>query len=105
MIKIATLTLLLLAAGCGLTPQGDAVRQIVAERTARAAEAGLENAEWFMCEGAPIGAVKKRYAGGRADAYNELCDTSSAEELIRPAERLSFPSGFPEVLRQEGNER
>ena len=77
---------LLLLAGCGLTPQGAAVRRAVAEGTARAGDTGLENAEWFLCEAAPVGAVKRRYGadGDMASAYAKLCDQAASAGIVAP---------------------
>jgi len=80
------LILALILPGCGLTPQGDAVRQAIAEGTARAAGGALENAEWFLCEGAPVGAVKRRY-GATADmatADAKLCARPGTQGIIAP---------------------
>ena len=76
----------LLLAGCGFTPQGDAVRRAVAEGTARAGDTGLENAEWFLCEAAPVGAVKRRYGadGDMASAYAKLCDRATSAGIVEP---------------------
>ena len=78
---------LLFLAGCGFTPQGDAVRRAVAEGTARAGDTGLENAEWFLCEAAPVGAVKRRYGadGDMASAYTKLCDRGASAGIVAPA--------------------
>ena len=103
---LAFLTAFVLLGACGFTPQGDAVRSAVFSSIQKAGEAGLENAEKFMCELAPVGAVKRRY--GSADvaaAYAKLCERGAAGNIIaprmvEPSERLSFPSSFPEGLRQ-----
>ncbi len=78
---------LLLLAGCGFTPQGAAARWAVAEGTARAGDTGLENAEWFLCEAAPVGAVKRRYGadGDMASAYAKLCDRGKSTGIVAPA--------------------
>ena len=66
--------LALFLGACGLTPQGDFVREAIKSYGAKAADAGLTNAEYFLCEAAPVGAVKKRYGGEKSGAYNALCD-------------------------------
>lgn len=76
--------LVVFLAGCGLTPQGDAIRRAAAEYTKKVGTTSLQNSEWFMCEAAPIGAVKRRYKGDKADAYNILCDPGSAEDILKP---------------------
>ncbi|MCH9053106.1 MAG: hypothetical protein IIA72_18945 [Proteobacteria bacterium] len=83
---LGALLALLLLAGCGFTPQGAAVRRAVAEGTARAGDTGLENAEWFLCEAAPVGAVKRRYGadGDMASAYTKLCDRAASAGIVAP---------------------
>ena len=81
--KIIALVLMLLTAGCGFTSQGTAIKELVFKGAAKAGDAGLENAERFICELVPIGAVKKRYQGERARAYNTLCDAGTAEEVVK----------------------
>ena len=76
-------------AGCGFTPQGDFVRNAVSEQGAQAFDAGLVNAEWFICQAASIGSVKRHYGQSKeaADAYNELCDQAGSELIVAgPAE-------------------
>ena len=89
LLSAALLAAVALLAGCGFTPQGAAVRRAVAEGTARAGEAGLENAEWFLCEAAPVGAVKRRYGadGKMASAYTKLCDRGASAGIVAPARR------------------
>ncbi len=84
-LKAAVVFTFVFLAGCGFTSQGNIVRQAISAGTARAAEAGLQNAEWFLCEAAPIGPIKRRYAGDKADAYNKLCDKGSADDIVTPS--------------------
>lgn len=84
MKSLYILGLVVLLAACGFTPQGDLIREVVKQGTQKAGEAGLKNAVWFICEGAPVGAVKRMYGGDKADAYNRLCDRGSAENIITP---------------------
>lgn len=62
-------------ASCGFTPQGDFVRDVVKTRGAEAYDAGLENAEWFLCQAASVGSIRRRF--GRdpqtVSAYNAIC--------------------------------
>lgn len=78
--------LALMLAGCGFTPQGNLIREVVKQSTQKAGDVGLQNAIWFLCEAAPVGSVKRRYGGDKADAYNRLCDRGSAENIIAPDE-------------------
>jgi len=76
---------LLALAGCGFTSQGNLIREVVKQGTQKAGEAGLENAEWFLCEAAPVGAVKRRYGSADvAEAYAKLCERGGAGNIIRP---------------------
>ena len=82
MIKIIGLMLVLLVAGCGQTSVGDQFRDVLKQRGARVLDEGLANSEWFMCEAASIGSVKRRYGGSKAQAYKDLCTSSSVEDII-----------------------
>jgi len=74
--------LVFLFAGCGFTPQGDAVRGLIKAGTEKAARQGLVNTEWGLCWAAPIGAVRERYGkGALAGAYTQLCEGSSKNLL------------------------
>ena len=86
LVSAALLAAVAVIAGCGFTPQGDAVRRAVAEGTARAGDTSLENAEWFLCEAAPVGAVKRRYGanGDMASAYAKLCDRGASAGIVTP---------------------
>lgn len=66
----------LLLAGCGLTPQGDLVRDVVRERGAQAYDEGLANSLWFMCSGASVGSIRRTF-GQKMDAYNALCSEAA----------------------------
>lgn len=72
MLRIALLALLL--AGC-TTSTGQALRQGVADKGRAEAAAALNDAEWFMCRAAPVGAVFDRY--GQSDerwtSYRGIC--------------------------------
>ena len=73
-----------LLVGCGFTGTGEIVRTGVAERGAQAYDEGLVNAEWFMCNAASIGSVKRRYGRSQdtADAYRALCDGEADVDVI-----------------------
>ncbi len=80
-IPAAILAAFLLNA-CGLTPQGDAVREAIATKGRVVGGKMLENAEWVMCRAAPVGAVKDRYGKpGLAEHYSALCEGSSTQIL------------------------
>ena len=65
----------LLLSGCGLTPEGDAVRAAVREYGARAADVELENLVWGLCNAVSVGAVNRRYPAGskKAAGREALC--------------------------------
>ena len=72
---VLLLAAILALGGCGFTSTGDAVRNALKERGGQAMDAGLENTEWFMCEGASVGSVQRRYGKSRetAEAWKTLC--------------------------------
>jgi hypothetical protein len=83
-MKVAGLLLAfaLLIGGCGFTPQGDAIKNLIKTYGEDASAEGLINAEWFLCRAAPIGAVKDRYGrAGLAEHYTALCE-GSGEGII-----------------------
>ena len=69
------LVLALFLAGCGLTPQGDFARSAIASKGAEIMDQGLANAEWFVCKGASVGSVKRRYGQSQemAEIYKAFC--------------------------------
>ena len=90
--SLALLGLIVLLGACGFTPQGDLIRDVVKQGTQKAGDAGLRNAEWFLCEAAPVGAVKRRYGSANAaEAYAKLCDRGAAGNIIKP--RIIAPPG------------
>ena len=86
-MKIIGLILVMLVAGCGQTSFGDQVRDTLKERGALAMDRALVNSEWLMCEAASIGSVKRRYGGSKAQAYKDLCASSSAEDIFERGEK------------------
>ncbi len=71
-------------AGCGLTPQGDALRAAVTEGGRTAAAAALENAEWWQCRASPVGAILDRYCKSQdtCEAWHTLCRGSAEVTLF-----------------------
>lgn len=78
------LALACLTASCGFTPQGDAVRLGVAKYGAQAMDEGLVNAEWFICNAASIGSIKRRYgkSADLAEHYRALCDLDPNADVL-----------------------
>ena len=72
--------------GRGLTHYGDAARSAVADYGARAMDEGLANAEFFVCEAASVGSVKRRYGTSeeRAEAWRTLCRRDSDADILAP---------------------
>lgn len=83
---VTVLTLPLLLGACGLTDTGDAIRQGVAVRGAQAYDEGLVNAEWFLCNAASIGSIKRKYGTSQkmAEAYKALCGAGEDADVIGP---------------------
>lgn len=74
----------LVLSACGLTDTGDAIRQGVAVRGAQAYDEGLVNAEWFLCNAASIGSIKRKYGTSQkmAEAYKALCGAGEDADVI-----------------------
>lgn len=83
-IVIALACLSLTLGGCGFTSYGDIARDVASEKGAQAMDEGLVNAEWFICNAASIGSVKRRY--GRtmesAQAYNAICGLTGESAIV-----------------------
>lgn len=79
-MKLLIIATAFLLSGCGLTPQGEAVRLAVAEYGAKIADAELENLEWALCRGITVGAFTRRYGPNpkKAEAWRTLCSTEPA---------------------------
>lgn len=77
---IIALAALLLGA-CGLTPQGNAIRAAIEKGGAQVMDESLSNAEWWLCQGASVGSIKRRYGGGKSSAYNELCEQDKGDVI------------------------
>lgn len=77
------IVVLLLLSGCGFTAQGDFARETVRVKGAQAYDEGIENAEWFLCNAASVGAIRRRYGRDEkiAEAYKTLC--SSYVDIVR----------------------
>lgn len=80
------LTAALLLAGCGFTPEGNLVRDTVKQAGAQAFDEGLANAEWFICNAATIGAIRRRYGKSEdmAQTYRRLCEGAGDTRLFEP---------------------
>lgn len=84
--------LMLTLSACGLTPQGDAIREYVKETGATVADNALENAEWVICYAATVGSVKRRYGTSPESmaVYNEFCRAKDADISL-----ITYPPNPP----------
>lgn len=98
---VGVIALLFALSACGFTPQGDLIRDVVKQGTQKAGDAGLRNAEWFLCEAAPVGAVKRRYGSANAaETYAKLCDRGAAGNIIKPWPKVITPE--PKLIERGG---
>lgn len=69
---------------CGQTSLGNALRTGVVVKGAEIADEGLVNSEWFVCDGASVGSIKRKYgvSADRRDAYNRFCPDTSAVPIL-----------------------
>ena len=97
--------LALLLAGCGLTPQGDAVRRAVQTKGAEVYDEGLANSEFFICRAASVGSVMRRYGRSRdlADAWRTLCEGADDASILAPPEAASGAAEGGPGQRGTGN--
>ena len=80
LLVIAALAL----SGCGLTQTGDFVRSGAVTQGAKAYDEGVANAEWFLCQAASVGSIKRHYGVSKekSAAYNLLCKAEGAANII-----------------------
>lgn len=82
MNKVILLTTLVVLSGCALSL--DTARDTISTKGADAMDQLLIDAEWFLCYGASIGSIKRKYSGKKADAYNVLCRMDSSNIVVTP---------------------
>lgn len=77
---------LALALLLGACATADTAREVVKLKGAQAADQGLTDAEWLVCNAAPVGAVKRRYGQTveRADTYRDFCDGDGQASVVAP---------------------
>ncbi len=84
---IVMMGLAVLLAACGFTDTGNRARDFAVSEGARAYDAGLANAEFFLCRAASVGSVQRRYGRNTetAQAWRVLClgNGAAAVEVIR----------------------
>lgn len=82
-LKISLLTLFL--AGCGLTSEGQLVKEAIKVKGAIVADAGLDNGLWFVCNATTIGSVRRLFgtSADRALAYRDFCKLEGTNDVIR----------------------
>ena len=83
LIAVAIVAFILLG-GCGFTTTGDAFESTARASAAKAYDAGLVNAEQFMCNDTSVGSVKRRYlkTPGEAEIYNDFCNQAGRFEAV-----------------------
>jgi hypothetical protein len=74
----------LVLGACGFTPEGSLIRDTVKAKGAQAYDEGLENSEWFICNAASIGSVRRKYgtSAAKTAAYHELCSPTAVPDII-----------------------
>ena len=93
--------LMFFVSGCGLTADGNALRDLLEERGKTAAAESLETAEWYICRAAPVGSIKDRYftTAEKTMAYYTLCKTLPTFVLpIEPDPPIVQPGG---IIKEE----
>ncbi len=68
-LLFAIVMLFILLTGC---VRADSMFQAGTDHGARAADAALTGAVWYVCKGASVGAVNRRF-GGKPGPYKALC--------------------------------
>ena len=78
--------LLLLLSGCSMTGV-ETVTEIIATKGAAVHDKALNDAEWFLCYGASVGSVRRRYGSTEdgAATYRKLCAKGAGEVIEAPA--------------------
>jgi len=75
MMKAALILFSTLAlSGCGITPQGDAVREFLKHQGQKAADQSAQNAKDYLCIYARVGSISKLFQNGYdRQSYMTLC--------------------------------
>lgn len=81
----ALILAVLALSGCGFTPQGTAIRNAVEKYGAQAYDEGLENAVYFVCNVASVGAVRRKW-GQSPEVYTRFCEASGS--IIKRADSI-----------------
>ena len=72
-VKIITLSLFVSA--CGITPQGDMIREFLKQRTQKAADQTAKNARDYLCMYARVGSIKNLFPHPiDRQAYLRICE-------------------------------
>lgn len=79
--RVVILGALVTLGGCELA---DTLLPQVKERGAEVGDRLLDEAEWYICNGARVGAIRRRYGKDEASAaaYNKRCNTADTK-IIR----------------------
>lgn len=65
----------LILSGCAYVP-------VAVNRAADANDEAVRSAEWVICKGASVGAIRRAY-GDRPDIWADLCRESAASEFVQ----------------------
>jgi hypothetical protein len=88
-LRLTTLSgavlLLSLVTGCGFTPQGEIIRGEILQQGAKAYDAGIDNAEVFVCQAASVGSIKRRYWRSQQDfdTWVRFCEIGAGMRALR----------------------
>ena len=86
MSKAIIIALALFLGACGLTSEGDIIRDAIKCRGSNIAAEGLKNATWFICKAAPIGSVQEEFGKTSASAkvYRDFCFREGNGQVVGP---------------------
>lgn len=81
MKKIALFWMLIFVlAGCAQYEAFQDLKEMGKKRAADVADNKLENDIWFICQGATIGSIRRKW-GNKSEVYNNFCKDSSGSVI------------------------
>ena len=82
-MKVLCILGLMTLAGCGTF---DTVKEVVAVKGAEIMDDTLNDSEWFICNGASVGSVRRRYgdSSDRSFAWRQLCEPKTNATVLNP---------------------
>ena len=93
MLGLLFVIVMILTSACGMTPEGSLIRDTVNVKGAKAYDEGLANVNWFLCNGASIGSVR-RWMGNdieKAKAWSVICADGNASVLTQGLVNAAAP--------------